>query len=29
MSHWRILLINKATYYKALNFIIKAKIYKI
>jgi hypothetical protein len=29
ISHWRILLINRATYYKALNFIIKAKIHKI
>jgi hypothetical protein len=29
ISHWRILLINGATYYKAPNFIIKAKIHKI
>jgi DDE superfamily endonuclease len=28
-SHWRILLIDGATYYKAPNFIIKAKIHKI
>jgi hypothetical protein len=27
--HWRILLINSATYYNARDFIIKAKIYKI